>query len=138
MIIKKLLTCSRYKIYIENSLPTDVKESLYHIADILLKMQTDFGKELNFTSWYRDDEHIKAMQRDGLRPAVKGYHRSGDAVDIKDQNNKLYDWLTENNEVRCNRYGVFLERKKYTPSWCHIQTKPFGSYKQGGTRIFDI
>jgi len=62
-------------------------------------------------------------------------HRSGEAVDVYDPENKLDTWLDtfetgDGGNTKLSVYGLFREAPDSTPGWCHLQTRAPGSGKR--------
>ena len=53
--------------------------------------------------------------------AAKSKHRTAQAIDISDQNNKLDAWLTRDKLVK---YQLWREATQWTATWCHVQCVP--------------
>lgn len=88
-----------------------------------------WGNPMIVTSGYRN---LQDQRR--INPkAMKSKHMIGCAVDIADPNKHLYHWL-QVNPMLLEAVDLYCELD--TNGWVHFQTKPFGSYKPGGTRWF--
>jgi len=92
-----------------------------------------WGKPMIVTSGYRNLQDQKRINP----KAMKSKHMMGCAVDIADPKGELYAWLQQNPmlleavDLYCELGTVDGPKK-----WVHFQSKPFGSYKPGGTRWF--
>ena len=53
--------------------------------------------------------------------AAKSKHRTAQAIDISDQDNKLDAWLTRDKLVK---YQLWREATQWTATWCHVQCVP--------------
>ena len=55
----------------------------------------------------------------------KSAHMLGMAIDIKDTDGKLDDWLmnTDEGKQAVIDLDLYIEHKNYTNGWCHIQTR---------------
>lgn len=61
-------------------------------------------------------------------------HMTGEAIDLKDQDGKLDDWLmdTEEGKKAVKELDLYIEHKNYTSGWCHVQIRKTKS----GNRYF--
>jgi len=48
-------------------------------------------------------------------------HKEGKGVDVYDPMNKLDDWITDD---KLAKYGLYREHPEWTPTWCHLTTRP--------------
>lgn len=55
--------------------------------------------------------------------APKSAHCEGKAVDLSDVNGEIYDFLIHNPDMVI-KFDFYIEQRTYTPTWCHIQTRP--------------
>ena len=98
-----------------------------------------FAKPMTVTSGYRSmADHLRIYKEKGITDTtmipMASKHLSGCAVDIHDPDMVLYKWCKAN-EVFLTQVGLWLEYKQ--GPWIHFQSKPFGSYKLGGTIWFN-
>jgi hypothetical protein len=63
--------------------------------------------------------------------AAKSWHLQCAALDLADADGSLWTFCLENLEL-CADLGLWLEDKRWTPTWVHLQIYPPGS----GARIF--
>lgn len=91
-----------------------------------------YGKPLFVTSGVRS--YLDQMRIDkaaGRKPAYGSMHLKGAAVDIADKNHALWNWLMDNMPL-VEKLGFFLEDKRWTDSWVHLQVIA----PKSGNRIF--
>lgn len=106
----------------------EIQNNLETLLAILQEIRLDWGKPMTITSGLRS----KADQ-DRINPsAPKSNHLRGLAADVSDKGHVLYNWLTADNNKKAIEYGVYLEHKSATKSWCHIQIVP----PKSGKRVF--
>lgn len=63
--------------------------------------------------------------------AAHSKHMEGLACDIADTNGELWAWVLQNLDLM-QRLGIYLEDRRWTPTWVHFQLGPPAS----GKRIF--
>ena len=62
--------------------------------------------------------------------AVRSKHLTGEAVDLSDDG-VLWTWCRDNQDVLKN-IGLWMEHRRDTPQWCHLQVVP----PRSGNRVF--
>jgi len=63
--------------------------------------------------------------------APSSNHITGLAIDIKDTDNRVFEYVLQNLKL-AEQLGLYFEHKNYTPTWVHIQlVRP-----KSGNRIF--
>lgn len=93
-----------------------------------------YGKPMTVTSGYRSEQkHRDVYAKKGLKPPMGSKHLIGCAVDFADPDGSLYAFCVANPELLEN---AELYYEIGTKGWLHLQSKPFGSYRPGGTRGF--
>lgn len=115
----------------------------HNLEELLIcvnKLRAAYGKPMIVTSPYRSmQEHLRIYATKGITdPAkipMKSNHLSGNAVDFADPNQELQVWC-KNNEPLIRSFGLWMEDFKYSPNWCHFQSKPYKSFKEGGSLWF--
>jgi hypothetical protein len=69
--------------------------------------------------------------------AVKSNHLIGCALDLVDDDGSIDDWLeSPEGQQALAECELWHENKLKTPRWAHVQSRPFGSYRVGGSRTF--
>jgi hypothetical protein len=67
------------------------------------------------------------------------HHLTACAIDLSDADEAIDTYLsTQEGQTTLEVCGLFSEDPKATKRWAHLQSKPFGSYRSGGTRTFKI
>ena len=65
--------------------------------------------------------------------APRSKHRTGEAIDIGDDDEALDRWcMTPAGRAALEALGLWLEHPSATPRWCHVQTVP----PRSGNRVF--
>lgn len=89
-----------------------------------------YGKPMTVTSGFRTP-----YDQARINPKVtRSAHMEGKACDIYDPTGELHAWCKEN-ESLLRELGLFLENRQ--GNWQHFQTRPFASYKDGGSIWFN-
>lgn len=71
--------------------------------------------------------------------AKKSTHMIGCGIDLNDDSGELDEWLdSEDGQIAMSECELWHEESRATPRWAHLQSRPFGSYRPGGTRTFKI
>ena len=64
-------------------------------------------------------------------------HMTGEAIDLHDEDGALDEWLTTpQGQYTMMECELWHESPTDTPRWAHLQSRRFGSFKEGGTRTF--
>lgn len=99
-------------------LTTEQKDKLIKLAIVGTNLETAMERTLIVTSGFRT-----ALDQFGINPAVKkSAHMDCEAFDASDPDGEVYDWLI-NNLSYVVENNLYMEKKTYTPRWCHIQTR---------------
>ncbi|MEZ0209241.1 MAG: D-Ala-D-Ala carboxypeptidase family metallohydrolase [Candidatus Paceibacterota bacterium] len=89
--------------------------------DVLLQkinvIRSAYGKPMKVTSGWRPAS-INGMIK-GAAP--KSNHITGHAVDIFDSSGALWNWCLQNLDL-LKATGLYLEDRRWTPTWVHFQT----------------
>ena len=108
-------------------LSPDVIKNLQLLISKIDSLRESYGKCLIVNSGYRDQ-----AQQNKINPlAPKSKHCLGLAVDFKDKDNSLMNWILQNLDLAKN-LELFFEDFRYTPNWCHVQV----GRPKSGKRIF--
>lgn len=120
-----------------SSIPINHQHNLEELLKKVNLLRKEWGKPLRVTSGYRSTQHHKDIYRSKGVPDDKipmgSRHLSGRAVDFADPDGSLYKWAWENQD-KLTTWGLWAEQG--TNGWLHIQSIPYGSYKEGGPRFF--
>jgi len=126
-----------------SDIPIDHQQNLEHLLGKCKLLEEDWGKPLKVTSGYRTmQQHLNIYSRiaskkgqdfDPKNVPMKSRHLYGLACDLYDPTHELYKHYY-NNQSKLTELGLWCEMG--TDGWLHIQTVPYGSYKEGKDRFF--
>jgi uncharacterized protein YcbK (DUF882 family) len=105
----------------------EVKANIKVLYEKINIIREKYGKPMSVSSGWRP----QAINDATSNAAKKSKHIVGLAIDIKDTDSKLWKWCMENLEL-LQELGLYLEDKRWTPTWVHFQIGPPAS----GLRIF--
>lgn len=92
---------------------------------IFNQVRAAYGKPMNVRSGWRPPEINEATSN-----AAKGSnHLWGMACDFADNDGSLWKWCMFNLAL-LQKLGIYLEDKRWTPTWVHMQIVPPGSKKR--------
>jgi len=101
-------------------------------------VRAKYAKPMIVTSGYRSlQDHLRIYRSKGIKDdkiPLGSHHLVGAAVDILDKDGTLKRWCHDNEEF-LREVGLFLESG--CVGWQHFSSKPFRSYKPGGTIWFN-
>lgn len=127
----------------ESELTEEQKENLEELLPKLNKLRAAYGKPLRVTSGVRSmKKHLQIYKQKGItdkkKIPMKSKHLLAQAADIVpvDGNVKDFQKFILDNIELMEDIGIYFEDFKYSPTWVHVQSVPFGSYKKGGTIFF--
>lgn len=108
------------------------------VANALLILAKGGGVMLSPSTW--------GMVRSGWRPpsvnaATQGasktsLHMQCLALDLEDPFGILAAWCFANRDRVLKDLGLWMEHPTATPTWCHVQLRPHGSFAKTGLRYF--
>lgn len=110
---------------------TEIESNLAVLLERMNRVRGYYNVPMVVTSGLRSEELQSLLISEGKSNATRSKHLYGQACDIEDIDGKLWSWCTKN-LVLLEEVGLWLEDKKYTPTWVHFQIVPPGS----GHRIF--
>lgn len=96
--------------------PEHLEENLSHLLECLNKLRKLWGRPMKVTSGYRTFDHNKK-----IHGAKNSAHLFCQAADIADPRGELARFLTLEILEEC---GLWMEDPHYSPSWCHLQSRP--------------
>lgn len=126
MIIKSELLKGRDQQY-PNDYTQEISDNLDKLLIPMNEVRTQWAKEMIVDSGWRPPS-INAVTPGA---AIHSKHMLGLAVDILDSDGNLWQWVLQNLDVM-KQLGLFMEDKRYTPTWTHFQLGAPAS----GKRIF--
>lgn len=110
-----------------NSLAADIQGNLMTLLERINKVRDAYAVPMIVNSGLRTPEINAATPN----AAPNSWHMKGAAVDIKDTDGALWAWCLDNLAL-LKELGLWLEDKKWTPTWTHFQIYP----PKSGHRIF--
>jgi hypothetical protein len=124
MITKDELLAGRDKQY-PKEYTAEVSGNLDRLLVVLNKVRQAYGKPMYVNSGWRP----AAVNDATSNAAKKSTHIRGLACDFRDPDGKLWQWCIANLAL-LQKLGVYLEDKRWTPSWVHCQIVPPASGKR--------
>jgi hypothetical protein len=137
-----------------DSLPKAHQDNILAFIPKLDKIRAKWGKPMLTTSGYRSwIKHVSIYKKkaerekkvfDESKIPKASKHLSGQGIDIGDADMKTPDtqilefqkWCKDNEAWLRDEVGVWIEDFKYTPTWVHFQSIPYGSWKPGKSIFF--
>lgn len=104
-----------------------ISDNLDQLLVPVNKIRDAYGNPMSVNSGWRPPE----VNGRTLGAAPQSKHLQGLAVDIADPNGEVWAWVLRNLELM-DDLNIFMEDKRYTPTWVHFQ---LGAPKSG-KRIF--
>lgn len=84
------------------------------------------------------EKHIAIYTKKGIpkeKIPMGSAHLRGGAVDLADKD-CFWKNFCKTNEKLLKQVGLWVEHPDETPTWCHFQIFPYGSWKEGKTIFF--
>ena len=106
------------------------KEQSNNLQLLLTKVNlllAGYAKPVIVSSGYRSPETNTSIA--GAAP--KSNHLQCAAIDIADPSGEVWAYCIQNLD-KCKQFGIWLEDKRWTPTWVHLQIVP----PKSGKRIF--
>lgn len=100
----------------EFPLTPELEDNLSKLLEAVNKLRTLYGKPMIVNSGYRPDHY-----NTDAGGAPNSPHQTCEAVDFRDNDNALKDWITEDILIEC---GLYQEDPAHTVSWLHVQIRP--------------
>lgn len=111
----------------EATMEPGLRANMRLLLERMNKVRAAYAKPMIVTSGYRRKEDNDKT----ANAAAKSKHMTCEAIDIADQNGLLWDWCVANVQL-LKSVGLWLEDKRYTPTWVHFQCVA----PKSGRRIF--
>lgn len=124
MIKKEEILMGRDKEY-ESQYTKEVSDNIDLLLEKMNKIRKSYGRPMIVASGWRPKEINDATKN----AAKRSNHMKGLAVDIKDVDGKLWKWVLLNLKFM-KQLGIYLEDKRWTPTWVHFQIVPPKSEKR--------
>jgi uncharacterized protein YcbK (DUF882 family) len=113
MITRDEILMGRDKEY---KLTPDLEANLQMLLIAVNKLRKLYGKPMHVSSGWRPGHYNKAAGG-----AKNSSHLTCEAVDFKDADGKIKDFITLKILEDC---GLYMEAPHKTPTWCHVQIRP--------------
>lgn len=127
------------------------RDKTYTVPPEVAPNATELLKRVNklLAIFTADTGIVKDVVNSGWRPpqinsntlgaAKKSNHLTGCAIDVGDKDGTLDKWLTTPAGVSAlSECDLWIEHGDHTPTWTHMQSKPYGSWAPGKPRSFHI
>lgn len=100
----------------EFPLTPELEANLSNLMIAVNKLRTLYGQPMYVDSGYRPDHY-----NTDAGGAPNSAHQLCEAVDFRDVDNKLKDWITVEILEQC---GLYQEDPSHTKTWLHVQIRP--------------
>ena len=110
------------------------QDILVNLNDLIFKMSAireALGRPMHVNSGLRSKEQQDSLVASGKSNAPTSKHLTGQACDIRSDNNGLQDWVKANVSL-LETIGLWCEAFEATPTWVHFQSVP----PKSGNRFF--
>lgn len=124
MIKKKEVLMGRDKEY-ASQYTKEISDNIDLLLEKMNVIRKAYAKPMIVASGWRPKEINDATKN----AAKKSNHTKGLAVDIRDVDGKLWKWVILNLKLM-KQLGIYLEDKRWTPTWVHFQIVPPKSEKR--------
>lgn len=124
MIKKEEILKNRHIKYASSYTP-EISDNIDKILIPLNILRKRYGKPMDVSSGWRPP----AVNDATSNAATKSNHLKGLAVDFKDSDGKLRDWVVEHLEWLAG-LGFYFEDFRWTPGWVHLQIVPPNSKRR--------
>jgi hypothetical protein len=109
-----------------NDLTVEVTENVTKLLIAVDKFLANYTKPVIISSGWRPKSYNAQ-----IGGATSSNHITGLAIDLKDTDNRLFEYVLQNLEL-AKELGLYFEHKNWTPTWVHIQLIA----PKSGKRIF--
>jgi len=123
-VTKKEILKKRDKKY-PDSYTQEISGNIDRLLVPINAVRDAYDKPMSVSSGWRPP----AINEATSNAAEKSNHLKGLAVDFKDPNGKLRDWVLDNLAFIAS-LGIYLEDFRWTPGWVHMQIVPPGSKRR--------
>lgn len=125
---------------LQHFLSIEHQQNIDDLVERLNRFRSAYGEPMIVTSGYRTDaDHRRIYKAKGVSENKIPWgskHLSGQACDFADADGALKAWVRQNESFVLNSCGLWAEHYAATPSWLHIQSVPYGSWKKGKSLWF--
>jgi len=101
---------------VQYPLTQELEDNLSKLLEAVNKLRTLYGKPMYVNSGYRPGHY-----NSDAGGALNSAHQLCEAVDFKDDDNALKNWITVEILEQC---GLYQESPASTPTWLHVQVRP--------------
>lgn len=105
----------------------EVSDNLDKLLPLLNQIRAAWAKPMRVNSGWRP----AAVNASVPGAAAKSKHTEGLAADISDVDGSLWAWVLQNLDLM-QKLGIYLEDRRWTPTWVHFGFGP----PKSGKRIF--
>jgi hypothetical protein len=124
VISKDELLIGREKLF-QQDYTQQISDNLDELLEKLNKIRLEYGEPMKVASGWRPP----AVNASTKNAAPNSNHMTGHAADIADSDGKLWKWVISNLEF-ISDLGLYMEDKRWTPTWVHFQNLPPKSKKR--------
>lgn len=103
----------------------EVSDNIDKLLEVMNKVRKSYNRPMIVASGWRPKEINDATKN----AAKRSNHTKGLAVDIKDADGRLWKWVLLNLKFM-KQLGIYIEDKRWTPTWVHFQIVPPKSEKR--------
>lgn len=115
MITKDEILMGRDKKY-PDEYTDEISDNIDNLLIAMNVIRKAYNKPMTVNSGWRSTESNDKT----ANAAKKSNHLKGLAIDIKDNNGDLWKWVISNLDLM-QKLGIYLEDKRWTPTWVHFQ-----------------
>lgn len=124
MITKDEILMGRDKAY-ASEYTQEISDNIDKMLEPLNIVRQEYGKPMYVSSGWRPPAINESTSNSGKA----SNHLKGLAVDFKDHDGKLREWVIANLK-RLAELGFYFEDFRWTPTWVHFQIVPPGSKRR--------
>lgn len=111
----------------EADLASTHKQNLFTLIERVNALVSSYAKPIIVSSGYRNPAHNSSLSN----ASKTSWHQLCAAVDIADADGRFWAFVLHNLDL-CAKLGLWVEDKRWTPTWVHLQIYPPAS----GKRVF--
>jgi hypothetical protein len=124
VISKDELLMGRDKLFPQDY-TQQISDNLDDLLEKIKKVRAAYGKPMKVASGWRPP----AVNAGTKNAAPNSNHMTGHAVDIADADGALWTWVLQNLQLMTD-LGLYMEDKRWSPTWVHFQNLPPKSKKR--------
>lgn len=111
---------------VEGDLPAEQQHNLQMLVDRLNALFKGYSRPITVSSGYR-----RPVDNAAANGALQSWHMQCAAVDLHDADGTIWAYCLAHLDT-CKALGLWLEDKRWTPTWVHLQIYA----PKSGARIF--